>query len=190
MSRGQGHESFEDYICRWCNREVFDSPLGIAMDGATQLPHMCYPEDAPEPQCEDISMEEVLGIPKEKTNMSTVKVIARPVRGILAEDLNIGEYARIIGSGNIGDIVLRTRNGVVNLSNPVTDFPSFASPQVERLNTGDKLEITVGFTVDFEQRILDIAKNNNKIMAIKAVREATQWGLKESKDYVESLLES
>jgi hypothetical protein len=109
---------------------------------------MCYPEDAPEPQCEDISMEEVLGIPKEKTNMSTVKVIARPVRGILAEDLNIGEYARIIGSGNIGDIVLRTRNGVVNLSNPVTDFPSFASPQVERLNTGDKLEITVGFTVE------------------------------------------
>jgi hypothetical protein len=151
---------------------------------------MCYPEDAPEPQCEDISMEEVLGIPKEKTNMSTVKVIARPVRGILAEDLNIGEYARIIGSGNIGDIVLRTRNGVVNLSNPVTDFPSFASPQVERLNPGDKLEITVGFTVDFEQRILDIAKNNNKIMAIKAVREATQWGLKESKDYVESLLKS
>ena len=125
--------------------------------------------------------------------MSTIKVITRPVRGILAEDLNIGEYARIIGSGNIEDIVLRTRNGVVNLSNPVTDFPSFpsfASLQVERLNTGDKLEITVGFTVDFEQRILDIAKNNNKIMAIKAVREATQWGLKESKDYVESLLKS
>ena len=55
--------------------------------------HTCYPEDV-----RTISMEEVLGIPKEKTNMSTVKVIARPTCVLSADSLNIGEYARIVNS--------------------------------------------------------------------------------------------
>lgn len=50
------------------------------------------------------------------------------------------------------------------------------------------MQISVGLTTDFEKRILDIANNNNKILAIKEVREATNWGLKESKDYVDSLM--
>ena len=177
-----GHESFESYNCRFCDRSVYYTPDGLVQDATTHDTHTCYPEDA-----RTISMEEVLGIPKEKTNMSTIKLISRTTRGISADTLNIGEYARITDTVNFGDIVLKTRNGAVNISKPAWEFPSFASPQVERLNTGDRLEITVGFTADFEDRIRTQARVN-KIIAIKEVREATQWGLKESKDYVEALL--
>ena len=185
------HESFENYICRFCSRNVYDDPRGIVIDGTTHDAHTCYSGGEPDPEpltFEAISVEEILGIPKEKANMSTLKVISRPTTGLLASSLNIGEFARIIGTSSSGDIVLKTRNGVVNLTNPSIEWPSFSAPHVERLNTGDKIEITVGFTANFEDRIRDIAKNDNKIMAIKAVREATQWGLKESKDYVEALM--
>jgi len=129
--------------------------------------------------------------------LNTIKLTQFPKRGITADSLKVGEYGRVIGTVGtlyLRDIVLKTKAGVVNLSDPsiVWDSP-FSSPNVERLNTGDKLEITVGFDAAFEQRILDIAKGANggfasKIDAIKEVREATNWGLKEAKDYVESLL--
>jgi len=138
-----------------------------------------------------ISIEEVLGKPKENAMLSNVKVIARPVVGLIATSLAIGEYARItdVNGSNLGDIVLQTRNGLVNITNPNCIWPTFASPLVERLNTGDKLEITVGFTTDFEQRITRIARDN-KIAGIKAVREATNWKLLEAKNYVDGLLAS
>jgi hypothetical protein len=138
-----------------------------------------------------LTMEDILGIPKERIMNSNVKVISRPTKGISASTLKVGEYARItvIASylDHVGDIVLKTVSSVVNISRPSADYPSFNTPQVERLNTGDKLEITVGFTAEFEERIRREAQSN-KIMAIKSVREVTFWGLKESKDYVESLL--
>ena len=89
---------------------------------------------------------------------------------------------------NLGDIVLKASAGVINITDPAANFGGpFGSPFVERLHTGDKLEITVGFTPEFEESIRSEARSN-KIMAIKTVREATNWGLKEAKDYVESLL--
>jgi Ribosomal protein L7/L12 C-terminal domain len=137
---------------------------------------------------DDISIEEVLGIPKETTMNSNVKIIARPNIDLSAESLMVGEYARVTDSTNYnGAIVLKTSKGVVNLTDPNVFWDQFTSPRVERLNTGDKLEITVGFTPEFENRIR-IQANSNKIIAIKAVREATNWGLKESKDYVEALM--
>jgi len=159
----------------------------------TGIAHTCGYDPEVEDHRNDYmpTMEYVLGKPKENT-MNNVKVIQRPTRGISAQSLKIGEFARIsepTGDSHIGDIVLKTRTNVVNITNPnvVWDSP-FSSPFVERLNTGDTLQITVGLTTDFETRIRDIAKNNNKILAIKEVREATNWGLKESKEYVESLM--
>lgn len=130
---------------------------------------------------------------KERT-MNNIKVISVPTRGISANSLSIGEYGRIVGNPNIdqnvGDIVLKAAALVVNLSTPSKVWSSpFDAPQVERLKTGDKIEITVGFTPEFEERVRREANGGaNKIMAIKLVREVTNWGLRESKDYVESLL--
>lgn len=39
----------------------------------------------------------------------------------------------------------------------------------------------------FEERILFLTHDNKKIQAIKEVREARGWGLKEAKDYVDHL---
>lgn len=39
----------------------------------------------------------------------------------------------------------------------------------------------------FEERILFLTHDNKKIQAIKEVREARGWGLKEAKDYVDQL---
>ena len=124
---------------------------------------------------------------------SNVKVISRPKAGTSASNLKIGEYGRITNpysDAMVGDIVLKTRVGVISITNPNVcwDVP-FAAPLVEPLSTGDKLEITMGLTTDFAERILREAKVN-RIVAIKAVREATLWGLKEAKDYVEQLVES
>lgn len=121
---------------------------------------------------------------------NNVKVISTPARGISASSLSIGEYGRIVGNhSHVGDVVLKAGTLVVNLSTPsiVWDSP-FSAPFVERLKTGDKVEITVGFTPEFEECIRNEAQRGNKIMAIKSVREATNWGLKEAKDYVEALL--
>lgn len=140
----------------------------------------------------EISIEDVLGKPKERTMNNNVKLIQRPQRGISASTLVMGEYARITApsgtTDKVGDIVLKTGNGVVNLTTPSVIWPTFNLPQVERLNTGDSLEIIVGFTTEFEDRIRREA-GVNKILAIKAVRETTNWGLKESKDYVDALLQ-
>jgi hypothetical protein len=127
---------------------------------------------------------------KERTMNNNVKVISTPARGISASSLSIGEYGRIVGNhSHVGDVVLKAGTLVVNLSTPsiVWDSP-FSAPFVERLKTGDKVEITVGFTPEFEECIRNEAQRGNKIMAIKSVREATNWGLKEAKDYVEALL--
>lgn len=159
--------------------------------GMEDYPEDLEVEDAANGHGQEVMMEEVLGKSKE-TTMHNIKLTSRPHSGILASALNIGEFARIIviasTADNVGDIVLKTSIGVVNVTKPSVLYPSFSTPKVERLNTGDKLEITVGFTTDFEKRIFDIAKNNNKIWAIKEVREATNWGLKESKEYVDALL--
>lgn len=105
-------------------------------------------------------------------------------------NLSIGEYGRVL-QDNLdfaGHVVLRVNNYVVDLTNPKNVWEStFTAPQVEKLNTGDKIEVTVGFTPEFTSRILSMARVN-KINAIKEVREVTLWGLKESKDYVDQLL--
>ena len=128
---------------------------------------------------------------KERTMNNNVKVISTSARGISASSLSIGEYGRIVGKldPREGDIVLKAGTSVVNLSNPelVWEESSFTMPFVERLNTGDKVEITVGLTADFETRIRTEA-SSNKIRAIKSVREATNWGLTEAKNYVDGLL--
>jgi ribosomal protein L7/L12 len=38
------------------------------------------------------------------------------------------------------------------------------------------------------KKILELCKNNKKIEAVKLVHEQTNWGLKESKDFVDSLI--
>lgn len=161
-----------------------------------------YDDDHGQPvEAKDISIEEVLGwdtsVPpapcavapkpfaKERTMNNTIKLTQFPKRGISAESLKIGEYARIISNGHI---VLKTKAGVIDLSDPATVWTDpFSSPVLEKLNIGDKLEITVGMTTDFQQRIVDLGRSN-KLSAIEAMREATNWGLKEAKDYVDSLL--
>jgi hypothetical protein len=166
--------------CKFCKQIVYTGQDGLIYNYVTKTTHTCPPS--------------VIGNKntptKERTMNNSVKVISVPTRGIIASSLNIGEYGRIVGSldPNAGDIVLKTSLGIVNISDPkfVWDSP-FTEPYVERLNTGDKVEITVGFTPEFEERIRRDAQNN-KITAIKAVREATNWGLKEAKDYVEALL--
>ena len=117
--------------------------------------------------------------------INTIKLTQFPKRGISADSMKIGEYARIISSGHI---VLKTTAGVIDLSDPTTVWTvPFSSPEVEQLRTGDKLEITVGMNTEFEKDIVHLGRSN-KILAIKSVREATNWGLKEAKEYVEALL--
>ena len=102
---------------------------------------------------------------------SNIKLVARI--GLSAASLKVGEYATVTDGGlHRGDIVLKTRNGIANLSDPSFCWDVFTSPHVERLNTGDKVEITVGFTTEFEISIRDEAVSN-KITAIKRVREVT-----------------
>ena len=163
-----------------CGVFVYES-IGMWYEYNTGIAHTCIGrETKPKPP-----------IAKERTMNNNVKVISRPTKGISASTLNVGEYARIVtiasSTDSVGDIVLKTVSNVVNISRPSAYYQSFNTPLVERLNTGDKLEITVGFTAEFEERIRREAQSN-KIMAIKSVREVTFWGLKESKDYVDSLL--
>ena len=178
------YEGITPHRCttRNCGVFIYES-LGMFYDYNTGIAHTCITEENTNQFNQTLA--------KECTTMNNIKVTSFPSHGISAHSLKVGEYARVVGTvlkPYFGDIVLKTSKGVVNLTDPNTvwDVP-LASPFVERLNTGDKLEITVGFTTDFEDRIRREAQSN-KIMAIKAVREATNWGLKESKEYVESLL--
>lgn len=185
-----GHGQLSDYECG-CGETVYDLPDSndvLRTYNATGLDRVGSSHTCPQPT--ETTIQHVLGAPKEKTMNNNVKVISFPSRGISADSLKLGEYARVVGmSGtiNLGDIVLKASAGVINITDPASNFGPFGSSFVERLHTGDKLEITVGFTPEFEESIRSQARSN-KIMAIKAVREATNWGLKEAKEYVESLL--
>lgn len=183
------YSPFENHHC--CNGcgDVYNDYEGTIIDATTHQPHTC--STATE---RDLTMEDILGklqpTTKENKMFSSVKVISRPSpRGINAVSLNVGEYARVVGlPGDLcfGHIILKTLSGVVDISDPNSAWPPFAGPEVERLNTGDKLEITIGFTAQVEQEIRNL-RVSNKISAIKKVREITNWGLKESKDYVDAL---
>ncbi len=180
-SHGLG-DLYVDKPCLVCGVVVYTDGDSLHRNAVNGDLHTCV-------KSESISMEDVLGKPKESTMKNTIKVISVPTRGISASALSVGQYARVvgqIGTINLGDIILKTAQGVVNISDPSVQYGSFSSPFVELLKTGDKLEITVGFTSEFEESIRSQAKGN-KIMAIKAVREATSWGLKEAKEYVDSL---
>ncbi len=164
--------------CTACGKNIYES-AGRWYDVHSGVAHTCN----------SVINEPQPSFAKERT-MNNLKVISFPARGISADSLKLGEYARVVGglgTRNLGDIVLKASAGVVNISDPASNFGPFGSPFVERLHTGDKLEITVGFTPEFEESIRSQAQSN-KIMAIKAVREATNWGLKEAKEYVETLL--
>jgi ribosomal protein L7/L12 len=50
--------------------------------------------------------------------------------------------------------------------------------------------MTVKLSPEDRTRILDLLKGGNKIEAIKLVREISGMGLKESKDFVESLVDN
>jgi ribosomal protein L7/L12 len=180
--------------CPYCAAFVYESG-GLTYDDKSGIKHTCDTDLLREARIE----KTIPSFAKERTMNNSVKVISVPSRGISANSLGIGEYGRVVGNPNIdscvGDIVLKVAGLVVNLSTPSkTGESPFNSPQVERLKTGDKIEITVGFTPEFEENIRRIVQAGNgngfssKINAIKAVREATNWGLKESKDYVEGLL--
>lgn len=173
--------------CPYCGDSVYRSN-GLAYNDKSGIAHTCFLVEKIRP------IKTIPSFAKERTMNNNIKVISVPTRGISANSLSIGEYGRIVGNPNIdqnvGDIVLKAAALVVNLSTPSKVWSSpFDAPQVERLKTGDKIEITVGFTPEFEERVRREANGGaNKIMAIKLVREVTNWGLRESKDYVESLL--
>jgi hypothetical protein len=179
--------AFEDYPCFNGCGNVYKDYDGKIIDSTTQQPHTCLFR----PQVGMLDIKSQPTFAKENHMFNSVKVISRPSPlGINADSLNVGEYARVVGLPEdrfFGNVVLKTRNGVVNISDPnaIWDLP-FSMPQVERLNTGDKLEITIGFTAQIEQEIKNL-KASNKIMAIKRVRELTNWGLSESKFFVDAL---
>jgi Ribosomal protein L7/L12 C-terminal domain len=200
------HEYCNQFKVDGCMRRVYKDSRGEIRDFRNGWHHVCQGEDigqlspllsytdAYSDLLREARIEKIIpSFAKERTMNNNVKVISVPSRGISANSLSIGEYGRIVGNPNfcayVGDIVLRLSGLVVNLSIPSKTWNSpFDAPQVERLKTGDRVEITVGFTPEFEADIRRTAKTGNKILAIKAVREATSWGLKESKDYVEGLL--
>jgi hypothetical protein len=167
-----------------CGTATYEDAIGQTRNWDNYTRHVCSNE---------ISMEEVLGKPKENTMNNIVKFVPRPKSepsGISAFTLKVGEYGRVVGAGSYaGHIVLKAREYVVDITNPnnIWLVNDFTAPYVETLKTGDRLEITLGFTSEFVERIAKMAKEN-KINAIKEVRTVTDWGLKESKEYVESLL--
>jgi Ribosomal protein L7/L12 C-terminal domain len=142
------------------------------------VPHTCIP---------NTDQKSKPTFAKERTMNTAIKLTQFQKRGISSETLSIGEYARIYPSLGAMEIVLKTSAGLINLSRPTAVYAPYNFPFVEKLNTGDKLEITVGMDEEFERNINQIGRGN-KIAAIKAVREATNWGLKEAKDYVDSIM--
>lgn len=78
---------------------------------------------------------------------------------------------------------LKNRPGNGGLAS--THRPKSFSP-----STGAQDHPSVPSTIDqatFEERILFLTHESKKIQAIKEVREARGWGLKEAKDYVDQL---
>ena len=54
-----------------------------------------------------------------------------------------------------------------------------------------ELHMTIdGYLLEQFLKVIKITANENKITAIKFIRTLTNWGLKESKDFVEMLIEN
>jgi hypothetical protein len=108
---------------------------------------------------------------------------------IYAQRMAVGQIG-IITSGDRfnGQPLMRTADRYVLLTDPqiqATDG-NFYGIQVELLANGATLTLTVGSDA-LDETVLDFLQMGQKINAIKAHREATGLGLKESKDYVDAL---
>jgi hypothetical protein len=126
-----------------------------------------------------------------------------PLADFRLDKLGVGEFAQIIQPGGKLDnhIVLRTAANdasadygpIVDLTNYAAIIPEFDLWEITgvKLQRGTRLVIEVGQRVNLSylqvQEVREILKGGNKINAIKRVRELTNAGLKEAKDYVESL---
>lgn len=122
-------------------------------------------------------------------NRTVVKPIAVRDRGINSYDgLQLGEMGTIMGGAFKDHVVLRAYDVVVDLTSPNNTWRDSAwAPEVKKLNTGDVVEVTQGFTQATLDELRSI-RSVNEINAIKRLREITNWGFKEAREYVDNVL--
>jgi hypothetical protein len=126
---------------------------------------------------------------------------------IHVSQLRVGQFAIMTYKGDaVGDVVTRTQDGIVNLSDPFTRMPDLYVAEVEVLKVGTILELVIGDEsypalsqlTDAQRaevkRIRDTPNDSDeynsisgKIAAIKLVRSLTLAGLYDAKKFVESL---
>jgi len=106
---------------------------------------------------------------------------------IYAQRMAVGQIG-IITSGDRfnGQPLMRTADRYVLLTDPQIVYSDGNGIQVELLANGATVTLTVGSDA-LDETVLDFLQMGQKINAIKAHREATGLGLKESKDYVDAL---
>jgi hypothetical protein len=106
---------------------------------------------------------------------------------IYAQRMTVGQIG-IITSGDRfnGQPLMRTADRYVLLTDPQIVYSDGNGIQVELLANGATVTLSVGSDA-LDETVLDFLQMGQKINAIKAHREATGLGLKESKDYVDAL---
>lgn len=112
--------------------------------------------------------------------------------------LNVGDFAVIEPnsyrySDRKGHVVLKMNDYAIDLTDAF-EFPEYElyDIHVRKLETGTKITLTVAGAVGIKLTVTQEAeirrlRVENKINAIKRVREITNAGLLESKNYVDSL---
>jgi len=106
---------------------------------------------------------------------------------IFAQRMTVGQIGIISGGKYNGHPLMRTVDRFVLLTDPKLGVWSDGNGfKVELLTNGATVTLIVG-SVEMDETILDFLQKGQKINAIKAHREATGLGLKESRDYVDAL---
>jgi hypothetical protein len=101
---------------------------------------------------------------------------------IYAQRMTVGQIGIISGGKYNGQPLMRTQDRFVLLTNPEIVYVDGGGYQVEVLEAGATVTLTIG-SVALDETLLDFLKMGQKINAIKAHRKATGLRLKESKDY-------
>jgi hypothetical protein len=132
--------------------------------------------------------------------MNQVTVVSSPRTTISVFEVLIGQFAVLHAKSETftaydGHIVLRTAAGFVNLSQPLALLTYCEEYTAEVIRPESVLSITVGnetalpldnLTEEQNDTLRDI-RSDNKINAIKRLREWTNVGLRDAKNYIDNL---
>jgi hypothetical protein len=116
--------------------------------------------------------------------MNSFKVTRKP-NTIYASSLKAGQIGIIAKGIHAGLPVMRT--STANFFILTTGEQGYlADTEVTLLTVGETITLTVG-DPELDKHILELLRDRQKINAIKERRKATSEGLKEAKEYVETL---